>query len=125
MRETAWRLIGEQHPRIWEHLTVRWKRHSEPDATVLLERAEDQLAIYQALVAALDRVPEVLGVIAGHEDREHALAELQELLNVSEHGAMAVTDLQFSRVAAGERRRLRERLVEAEASCERLRAVVG
>ena len=101
----------------------RRKRHSEPDAAVLLERAQDRLAILRALVAALDRAPEVLSVIAAHEDREDALAPLQELLNVDELGATAVTDMQFSRVASGERRRLRDRLLEAEAECERLRAV--
>jgi DNA gyrase/topoisomerase IV subunit A len=76
------------------------------------ERVEDQIHIYEALVAAIERRWEVYELLEGAEDPEAANRGLQALLGTDEAGARAVIDMQFRKLTVTERAKVAEGLRE-------------
>ncbi|MEJ7707799.1 MAG: hypothetical protein WKF82_11365 [Nocardioidaceae bacterium] len=72
----------------------------------------EQMHIYEALEAAVERRGEVFAVIETSVDTEKAQQELQALLGTDELGARAVLDLQLRRLSLAERAFIAERLRE-------------
>lgn len=79
----------------------------EPDRS-----AYTQLEIYEGLLRAFDRRAEVLEAIAAAPDREAAVRELRELLDLTHLQASAILDTQLQRFAAGSRDRIARRAAE-------------
>ncbi|QNE20489.1 hypothetical protein F1D05_24475 [Kribbella qitaiheensis] len=79
----------------------------EPDRS-----AYTQLEIYEGLLRAFDRRTEVLEAIAAAPDRESAVRDLRELLDVTHLQASAILDTQLHRFVAGSRDRIALRAAE-------------
>jgi DNA gyrase/topoisomerase IV subunit A len=76
------------------------------------ERVEEQIHIYEALVAAIERRWEVYELLEGAENPEAANLGLQALLATDAAGATAVIDMQFRKLTVTERARVTEHLRE-------------
>ncbi len=80
-----------------------------------LREAEKQAHIYRGLVKALDALDEVIALIRRSPDVEEARNGLMSLLEIDEIQAQAILDMQLRRLAALERQKIVDRLLELEA----------
>jgi len=80
-----------------------------------LREAEKQAHIYRGLVKALDALDEVIALIRRSPDVEEARTGLMSLLEIDEIQAQAILDMQLRRLAALERQKIVDRLLELEA----------
>jgi DNA gyrase subunit A len=80
-----------------------------------LREAEKQAHIYRGLVKALDALDEVIALIRRSPDVEEARGGLMSLLEIDEIQAQAILDMQLRRLAALERQKIIDRLLELEA----------
>ncbi|WP_112245006.1 DNA gyrase subunit A [Kribbella monticola] len=80
-----------------------------------LREAEKQAHIYRGLVKALDALDEVIALIRRSPDVEEARGGLMSLLEIDEIQAQAILDMQLRRLAALERQKIVDRLLELEA----------
>src|SRR5689334_3587104 len=80
-----------------------------------LREAEKQAHIYRGLVKALDALDEVIALIRRSPDVEEARSGLISLLEIDEIQAQAILDMQLRRLAALERQKIVDRLLELEA----------
>ncbi|QNE19879.1 DNA gyrase subunit A [Kribbella qitaiheensis] len=80
-----------------------------------LREAEKQAHIYRGLVKALDALDEVIALIRRSPDVEEARTGLISLLEIDEVQAQAILDMQLRRLAALERQKIIDRLLELEA----------
>ena len=80
-----------------------------------LREAEKQAHIYRGLVKALDALDEVIALIRRSPDVEDARNGLMSLLEIDEIQAQAILDMQLRRLAALERQKIVDRLLELEA----------
>ncbi|TDU89854.1 DNA gyrase subunit A [Kribbella voronezhensis] len=80
-----------------------------------LREAEKQAHIYRGLVKALDALDEVIALIRRSPDVEDARNGLMALLEIDEIQAQAILDMQLRRLAALERQKIVDRLLELEA----------
>jgi DNA gyrase subunit A len=80
-------------------------RHAESseDPDTHAARLEDQVAVYEVLVAAVERRHEVFSVIEAAADPDSANQQLQALLQTDAAGAQWVMDMQLRRLAASQR----------------------
>jgi DNA gyrase/topoisomerase IV subunit A len=82
------------------------------------EAARERLEILDAMIAAIERRAEVVGLVAAADSADDARRGIAELLAVSEVGADAILALQLRRLSRREVQRIRDERDE-------LRAVVG
>jgi DNA gyrase subunit A len=100
-----------------------------------LDQAEKDAHIYRGLAKALDALDEVIALIRRSPSTDEAREGLIELLEIDELQANAILDMQLRRLAALERQRIIDRLVEIEtriadlkdilAKPERQRQIIG
>jgi DNA gyrase subunit A len=84
-------------------------------------QVSESLAMYEALVMAMERRREVFEVVEAASDPDAAIAGVQRLLNVNEVEARAVLDVQLRRFTARDRARVveeRDRLRTSLASTD-------
>src|SRR5699024_7148156 len=101
----------------------------------LLKQAEDRIHILRGLIKALDALDEVIALIRRSPTVHDARQGLIELLDIDEHQANAILEMQLRRLAALERQKIQDPFgaLEAEiadyrdilAKPERQRATVG
>lgn len=77
-----------------------------------LRRAEERMHILRGLLAALDRLDEVIALIRAAESAEAARGGLMALLGIDEVQATAILDMQLRRLAALERQRIIDEAAE-------------
>ncbi|WP_104105427.1 DNA gyrase subunit A [Nocardioides sp. 616] len=94
------------------------ERDTEISASAELERARDELLIFEAVEEAASNPHDVLDVLLTSADSESAGEALQRQFGFTEMQADAVMSLQFRRVTHIERRNIRER-------CEALTEVIS
>ncbi len=100
-----------------------------------LDQAEKDAHIYRGLAKALDALDEVIALIRRSPSTDEAREGLIGLLEIDELQANAILDMQLRRLAALERQRIIDRLVEIEtriadlkdilAKPERQRQIIG
>src|SRR3954447_12545777 len=79
-----------------------------------LEDAEARAHIYRGLVKALDALDEVIALIRRSPSTDEAREGLKTLLEIDDLQATAILDMQLRRLAALERQRIIDQLVEFE-----------
>ncbi len=90
-----------------------------------LRKAEERAHILRGLVKALDLLDEVIALIRRAPSADEARTGLMTLLDVDEIQATAILDLQLRRLAALERQRIIDQLVEIETEIEELKAILA
>ena len=91
-----------------DHRVVVIRRRSEHE----LEKARDRAHILEGLLIALDHLDEIISLIRESESVESARHGLQTRFKLSERQAQAVLDMQLRRLAALERRKIRQEHTE-------------
>jgi DNA gyrase subunit A len=89
-----------------------------------LEKAEAERHINEGLLAALDRIDDVIRIIRKSRDRPEASLRLQDRLGLSEVQADAILNMRLGKLTALETEELRERLRELEAVIRELRGIL-
>ncbi len=79
-----------------------------------LRKAEEEAHIFRGLAKALDALDEVIALIRRSPDVEEARQGLMALLEIDELQARAILDMQLRRLAALERQKIVDRLLELE-----------
>jgi DNA gyrase/topoisomerase IV subunit A len=74
-----------------------------------LELLDDRLAIFEALLLALERRGELGDAIAASADATAALSEVQQILGVPREHAIEVLNMQWRRWTSADRRELAHR----------------
>ncbi len=90
-----------------------------------LAKAEARKHILDGLAIALDNLDAVIDTIRRSQSRETASSNLQTRFKLSEEQAKAVLDMQLGRLAALERRKVQEELVEVQQTIARLQAILA
>jgi DNA gyrase subunit A len=90
-----------------------------------LEKAEAERHIAEGLLAALDRIDEVVAIIRGSKDRGEASLRLQDRLGLSEAQSEAILNMRLARLTALEHEELRARIKALGARIKELRAILG
>ncbi len=101
-------------------LTVIVKR-SEYD----LRQALDREHILEGLKIAVDNIDDVIELIRGSDDTDHASRQLQETYDLSERQAKAILDMRLARLTGLEIDKLEGELAEVRATIEDLRHILG
>ncbi|MFP5220496.1 MAG: DNA gyrase subunit A [Actinomycetes bacterium] len=89
-----------------------------------LRKAEERAHILRALAKALDQLDAVIALIRGADSAEAAREGLMRLLDIDEVQATAILDMQLRRLAALERQRIIDELVERETEIAQLTAIL-
>lgn len=89
-----------------------------------LERAEAEHHITEGLLAALDRIDEVIAIIRKSKDRPMASRRLQDRLGLSGIQAEAILNMRLGKLTALETKELRARLKALLAKIKELRAIL-
>jgi DNA gyrase subunit A len=90
-----------------------------------LRKAEERAHILRALAKALDQLDAVIALIRGAESADAAREGLMQLLDIDEVQATAILDMQLRRLAALERQRIIDELVERETEIADLNAILA
>jgi DNA gyrase subunit A len=90
-----------------------------------LRKAEERAHILRGLAKALDQLDAVIALIRGSESAEAARSGLMELLDIDEIQAVAILDMQLRRLAALERQKIIDELVEREREIADLRDILA
>ena len=90
-----------------------------------LRKAEERAHILRGLVKALDMLDEVIALIRRSPSADEARTGLMKLLDVDEIQATAILDMQLRRLAALERQRIIDELVEIEIEIAELKAILA
>jgi DNA gyrase subunit A len=90
-----------------------------------LEKAEAERHIAEGLLAALDRIDEVIAIIRSSRDRGAASLRLQDRLGISEAQAEAILNMRLARLTALEHEELRARIKALRARIRELREILG
>jgi DNA gyrase subunit A len=90
-----------------------------------LEKAEARRHILEGLTIALDHLDEVIDTIRRSQNRETASNNLRAKFKLSEEQAKAVLDMQLGRLAALERRKVQEELVEVKRAIAALQKILA
>lgn len=100
--------------------------------TVIVRRAEHDVAkarerahILEGLLAAIDRIDEVIDVVRRSRKRHTARAKLQRLLDISERQAQAILDLRLANLTSLDVTTLRDELKEKRADIRDLEALLS
>jgi DNA gyrase subunit A len=91
----------------------------------LLQRAQEQIHIYDGYLKALDALDEVIALIRRSPDADRARAGLMELLDVDEVQANAILQLQLRRLAALERQSILDEHARLTAEIQGYREILG
>jgi len=89
-----------------------------------LRKAEERAHILRALAKALDQLDAVIALIRGADSAEAAREGLMSLLDIDEVQATAILDMQLRRLAALERQKIIDELVERETEIAQLTAIL-
>jgi DNA gyrase subunit A len=89
-----------------------------------LEKAEAERHITEGLLAALDRIDEVIAIIRKSKDRPTASQRLQNRLGLSEIQADAILNMRLGKLTALEHRELKARLKTLQGRIRELRAIL-
>ncbi len=89
-----------------------------------LRKREEEAHIFRGLVKALDALDDVIDLIRRSPDVEEARQGLMALLDIDEVQATAILDMQLRRLAALERQKIVDRLVELETIIADLRDIL-
>jgi DNA gyrase subunit A len=90
-----------------------------------LEKAEAERHIAEGLLAALDRIDEVIAIIRSSRDRGAASLRLQDRLGLSEAQAEAILNMRLARLTALEHEELRARIKALRVRIKELREILG
>ncbi|MCU1602882.1 MAG: gyrase subunit [Frankiales bacterium] len=90
-----------------------------------LRKAEERAHILRALGKALDQLDAVIALIRSAPSADAAREGLMSLLDIDEIQAVAILDMQLSRLAALERQRILDELGEREAEIADLTAILN
>ncbi|MGI8532037.1 MAG: intein-containing DNA gyrase subunit A, partial [Geodermatophilaceae bacterium] len=91
----------------------------------LLRRAEERAHLLRGYAKALDRLDAVIALIRASESAEAARGGLMELLDVDELQATAILEMQLRRLAALERQRIYDELIEIEKEIAEYQAILA
>jgi len=89
-----------------------------------LEKAEAERHVVEGLLAALERIDEVIKIIRGSKNREQASEKLQKRFGLSEIQAGAILDMRLAKLTALERSQLQARQEELKAQIKELRRIL-
>ncbi|MCC7077325.1 MAG: DNA gyrase subunit A [Acidimicrobiia bacterium] len=89
-----------------------------------LRRARERAHIVEGLLLALDRIDEVVALIRSSESVDDARTALMQTIGVSETQANHILDMPLRRLAALEVGKLRDELVELQATIAALQAIL-
>ena len=89
-----------------------------------LEKAEAERHITEGLLAALDRIDEVIAIIRRSKDRPSASLRLQNRLGLSEVQADAILNMRLGKLTALERKELKDRLKALLARIKELKGLL-
>ncbi len=90
----------------------------------LLEKAEAERHIIEGLVAALDRIDEVIAIIRKSKDRPTASQRLQNKLGLSEIQADAILNMRLGKLTTLEQKELKARMKVLHGQIKELRAIL-
>ena len=90
-----------------------------------LAKAEARKHILDGLTVALDNLDAVIDTIRRSQSRETASNNLRTRFKLSEEQAKAILDMQLGRLAALERRKIVDELVEVKKSIERFQQILA
>jgi DNA gyrase subunit A len=90
-----------------------------------LRKAEERAHILRALAKALDQLDAVIALIRNSDSAESAREQLMQLLDIDEVQATAILDMQLRRLAALERQRIIDELIERESEIADLNAILA
>jgi DNA gyrase subunit A len=89
-----------------------------------LERAEAEHHITEGMLAALDRIDEVISIIRKSKDRPTASQRLQNKLGLSEVQAEAILNMRLGKLTALEHKELKARLKALQGRIKELRGIL-
>ncbi len=89
-----------------------------------LEKAEAERHITEGLLAALDRIDEVISIIRKSKDRPAASSRLQDKLGLSEVQAEAILNMRLGKLTALEQKELKARLKVLKGKIKELRGIL-
>lgn len=89
-----------------------------------LEKAEGESHIIEGLLAALDRIDEVISIIRKSKDRSVASGRLQDRLGLSEVQAEAILNMRLGKLTALEHKELKARLKVLQGRIRELRTIL-
>ena len=90
-----------------------------------LEKAGAERHIVEGLLAALDRIDEVIAIIRTSKDRAEASLKLQNRLGLSEVQADSILNMRLAKLTALEHKELKERLKVLNVRIKELKAVLA
>jgi DNA gyrase subunit A len=90
-----------------------------------LEKAQGERHIVEGLLAALDRIDEVIAIIRTSKDRPSASLKLQDRLGLSEVQADAILNMRLAKLTALEQKELKDRLKGLKAKIKDLKAILA
>src|SRR6187401_2580196 len=90
-----------------------------------LRKAEDRAHVLAGYLIALDHLDEVIRVIRGADDTDHAREELMSQFSLSEIQATAILDLRLRALTGLERKRVEQEYADLQERIAELRAILG
>jgi len=90
-----------------------------------LRKAEDRAHVLAGYLIALDNLDEVIKVIRGADDTDHAREELMSQFSLSEIQATAILDLRLRALTGLERKRVEQEYADLQERIAELRAILG
>ncbi|MGZ8782671.1 MAG: DNA gyrase subunit A [Gaiellaceae bacterium] len=90
-----------------------------------LRKAEDRAHVLAGYLIALDNLDEVIRVIRGADDTDHAREELMSQFALSEIQATAILDLRLRALTGLERKRVEQEYADLQERIAELRAILG
>ncbi|MGM0669690.1 MAG: DNA gyrase subunit A, partial [Gemmatimonadota bacterium] len=123
--------LDQGQPRIFnlKEILERFRDHRleviRRRARYQLEKAEAERHIIEGLLAALDRIDEVIGIIRSSRDRPEASIRLQDRLGLSEIQADAILNMRLGKLTALEQGELRSRLESLREKIGELREILA
>ncbi len=90
-----------------------------------LRKAEERAHVLAGYLIALDNLDEVIKVIRGADDTDHAREELMSQFSLSEIQATAILDLRLRALTGLERKRVEQEYADLQERIAELRAILG
>ncbi|HEX4930835.1 MAG TPA: DNA gyrase subunit A [Gaiellaceae bacterium] len=90
-----------------------------------LRKAEDRAHVLAGYLIALDNLDEVIRVIRGADDTDHAREQLMSQFSLSEIQATAILDLRLRALTGLERKRVEQEYADLQEQIAELRAILG
>ena len=90
-----------------------------------LNKAEEREHILQGLVVAVNNIDEVIKIIKQSDDKQDALAKLQDRFALTERQANAILEMKLSRLTGLEVEKLNAEMKELQVTIENLKAILA